>query len=47
MSNTAEHREPRMFPDLETLTHPRKEVGQGIVPAPDAFWNTGTSARER
>lgn len=46
VSNTAEHREPRMFANLETFPHPWKEVGQRIVPAPDTFGNTGTSARE-
>lgn len=47
MSNTTEHREPGMLPDLETASHPWEEVGQGIVSAFDTLGNTGTSARER
>jgi hypothetical protein len=36
-----------MFPELEALTHPWKEVCQRIVSALDTFGNTGTSARKR
>lgn len=47
MSNTAKHRESGMFPNLETLPHPREEVGERIVSPLDAFWNTSAAARER
>ena len=47
MSDSTEHCELRMLSDPEALPHPREEVGETIVSAPDTLWNARTSACER
>ncbi len=46
VSDTAQHRELRLFADAKPLAHPREEMRQAVVPAFDPLGNTSASTGE-
>lgn len=47
MRDPAQHREPGVGAEPETLAHPGEEVGEAVVPALDALRDARAPARER